>query len=69
MRYGLVLGLKYDLALIEEYEQWHENVWPEIKAGIKALGITEMEIYPTNRLFMIMETVASFSFENNEAWI
>lgn len=67
MRYSLALDLKDDLALIEEYEQWHKNVWPEIKAGIKAAGITEMEIYRTsNRLFMIMETKDYFDFERKK---
>lgn len=68
MRYCLALDLKDDLALIEEYEQWHKNVWPEIKESIKTAGITEMEIYRTgNRLFMIMETDASFSFDRKNA--
>jgi len=68
MRYCLALDLNNDLALIEEYEHWHKDVWPEIKEGINATGITEMEIYRTgNRLFMIMETDALFSFERKEA--
>ena len=67
MRYSLALDLKDDLALIEEYEQWHKNVWPEIMAGIKAAGISEMEIYRTgNRLFMIMETKDYFDFERKK---
>ena len=68
MRYCLALDLNEDPLLIEEYEQWHKNVWTEIKAGIKAAGITEMEIYRTgNRLFMIIETDASFSFNRKAA--
>jgi L-rhamnose mutarotase len=68
MRYCFALDLNEDLALIEEYEQWHKNVWPEIKVSIKTSGITEMEIYRTgNRLFMIMETDASFSFSRKAA--
>jgi len=64
MRYCLALDLKDDEKLIHEYEQFHENVWPEIIASIKAAGITDMEIYRiANRLFMIMETDESFSFE------
>ncbi|MBD0285000.1 MAG: L-rhamnose mutarotase, partial [Flavisolibacter sp.] len=55
---------------IAEYEHWHkaENGWPEIKKSILDAGITNMEIYRTgNRLFMIMETDDSFSFERKEA--
>lgn len=68
-RYILALDLKDDPALIEEYEQWHraENGWPEITQSIQEAGITAMEIYRTgNRLFMIMDTNDSFSFEKKQ---
>jgi L-rhamnose mutarotase len=64
-RYCLALDLKDDPELIAEYEAYHRNVWPEIIENIKESGIEKMEIYRTgNRLFMIMETNDSFSFEN-----
>ena len=64
MRYCLALDLKDDQNLIDEYEQYHQNVWPEIIASIKNAGVTDLEIYRVaNRLFMIMETDESFSFE------
>jgi L-rhamnose mutarotase len=69
-RYCLALDLIDDPALIAEYEHWHqaENTWPEIKKSISGSGITSMEIYRTgNRLFMIMETDDSFSFERKGA--
>ena len=69
-RYCLALDLKDDPQLIAEYEQWHakENVWPEIMKSIKDSGIINMEIYRAgNRLFMIMETSDSFSFEEKSA--
>jgi L-rhamnose mutarotase len=63
-RYCLALDLKDDPALIAEYEAYHRNVWPEILKSIKDAGIEKMEIYRTgNRLFMIMEVNATFSFE------
>lgn len=65
-RYCLALDLVDDPALIAEYENWHkaENSWPEIKKSILDGGIADMEIYRTgNRLFMIMETDETFSFE------
>ncbi|CCH53325.1 protein of unknown function DUF718 [Fibrisoma limi BUZ 3] len=64
MRYALALDLKDDPALIAEYEQYHERIWPEIEASIRSAGIVSMEIYRIgNRLFMIMETDEHFSFE------
>ncbi|GAB3894139.1 L-fucose mutarotase [Larkinella knui] len=64
MRHCFALDLKDDPALIAEYEKYHEKLRPEIEESIRSAGITEMEIYRIgNRLFMIMETDASFSFE------
>lgn len=64
MKYCLALDLKNDENLIEEYERYHQNVWPEIIASIKDSGITGLEMYRVfNRLFMIMETDESFSFD------
>ena len=63
-RYCFALDLKNDSKLIQEYETYHENVWPEIKESIRSAGIENMEIYRIqNRLFMIMETNDDFSFE------
>lgn len=63
-RYCLALDLKNDPALIADYEAYHKQVWPEIVASIKESGILNMQIYRTgNRLFMIMETTNSFSFD------
>jgi len=63
-RYCLALDLKDDAALIEEYKEYHRAVWPEIKESIVSSGIVDMQIYLLgNRLFMIMETEDSFSFE------
>lgn len=67
-RYCLTVDLINDPQLIAEYEAHHERIWPEIQASIKDLGINSMEIYRyENRLFMIMETTASFSFEAKAA--
>ncbi|WP_128544703.1 L-rhamnose mutarotase [Larkinella soli] len=64
MRYALALDLNPDPALIAEYEKYHERIWPEIEESIRSAGVTDMEIYRIgNRLFMIMETDESFSFE------
>jgi L-rhamnose mutarotase len=69
-RYCFALDLIDDKTLIDEYENWHkaENCWPEIKKSILDAGITQMEIYRTgNRLFMIMDTNETFTFERKAA--
>ena len=63
-RYCLALDLKDDPELIAEYERLHQAIWPEIRQSILGAGITVMDIYRFgNRLFMIMETDSTFSFE------
>ncbi|WP_315814710.1 L-rhamnose mutarotase [Paraflavitalea speifideaquila] len=63
-RYCLALDLKNDPVLIAEYETYHQEVWPEILQSISNSGIELLEIYRIeNRLFMIMEVNAGFSFD------
>ncbi|HEY9194872.1 MAG TPA: L-rhamnose mutarotase [Mucilaginibacter sp.] len=67
-RYCLTLDLVDDANLIAEYEKYHEAIWPEIHKSITGYGITNMEIYRFDvRLFMIMETDDTFSFEKKAA--
>ena len=67
-RYCLALDLKNDAALIEAYKKHHQNVWPEVEQSIKDAGITNCEIYLAgNRLFMILETDETFTFEKKAA--
>ncbi|MBF4515227.1 L-rhamnose mutarotase [Flavobacterium sp. ANB] len=67
-KFCLALDLKDDPALIAEYKLTHQNVWPEIIESIKNTGITVLDIYCTgNRLFMIIEADAAFSFEKKSA--
>ena len=64
-RYALTLDLKNDPKLIDQYIEHHQNVWPEILESIKTSGILNMEIYHVaTRLFMLMETADSFSFDS-----
>ena len=68
MKYCLALDLVDDDKLIAEYEAYHKAIWPEIINSMKEGGITQMEIYRVlNRLCMIMETDASFSFDKKNA--
>ncbi|HTE00433.1 MAG TPA: L-rhamnose mutarotase [Mucilaginibacter sp.] len=67
-RYCLTVDLKDDPGLIAEYEEYHRNIWPEIKESIISSGIINMEIYRfDNRLMMIMETTDTFKFEQKAA--
>lgn len=65
-RYCQTLSLKNNPILIEEYRKIHseEKAWPEIRAGIRAVGILEMEIYILgSQLFMIIETLLDFDWK------
>ena len=63
-KYCLALDLKDDLDKINEYKDYHQDIWPEISKSLKDSGILNAEIYNTgNRLFMIIEVDKTFSFE------
>jgi len=65
-RYCKTLQLEDDSELIEKYKKAHGigQIWPEIRQGMKEVGILDMEIYlHGNTLFMIMDTVADFDHE------
>jgi len=63
-KFCLALDLNDDPALISEYKALHQNIWPEITESIKSTGISVLDIYCAgNRLFMIIEADADFSFE------
>jgi L-rhamnose mutarotase len=67
-RYCLALDLKEDVKMITAYDDYHKNVWPEVKESLKEAGILDMEIYRTgSRLFMILKVSSEFSFENKAA--
>lgn len=64
-RYVQMLDLRDDPELIREYRRWHseEYQWKEIRDGIRAVGILEMEIYILgNHLVMIVDTPADFDW-------
>ncbi|WP_455585873.1 L-rhamnose mutarotase [Bacteroides sp.] len=65
-RYCRTLDLRDDPELIAEYRRRHsqEEIWPEVMAGIREVGILEMEIYILGtRLFMIVETALDFDWD------
>lgn len=65
-RYCQTLDLRDNPELIAEYRKRHskEHAWKEIIAGIREVGILEMEIYILGtRLFMIVETPLDFDWD------
>ena len=67
-RYCQTLDLYDDKELIEAYVAEHAHVWEEVKAGIREVGIVDMQIYIYgNRLFMIMDTTDEFDMERDYA--
>jgi L-rhamnose mutarotase len=67
-RLCLTLDLINDEDLIAEYENWHKDIWPEIRLSIISAGIEQMEIYRfKNRLMMIMEVNDDFDAERKSA--
>ena len=59
--YAQALDLKNDPEIIEKYKEYHRNVWPEVVASLKEIGITGMKIYLSgNHLFMYFEAVDDF---------
>lgn len=65
-RYCQTMDLKDNPELIAEYVKRHSEAeaWPEIRDGIREVGILEMEIYILgSRLFMIVETPLDFDWE------
>ena len=67
-RYCQTLELRDDPEMIDKYCEAHAHVWPEIQAGIREVGILDMQIYRLGtRLFMIMDTVDDFDFVTDNA--
>ena len=65
-RYCQTLSLRDNPELIEAYRKAHskEESWPEIRAGIREVGILEMEIYILgSKLFMIVGTPLNFDWD------
>ena len=67
-RYCQTLELVDDPEMVEAYVKEHSRVWPEVQAGIREVGILDMQIYALgNRLFMIMDTVDEFDWVADNA--
>lgn len=67
-RYCQTLELVDNPEMIAKYCEVHANVWPEIKAGQREVGILDMQIYRKGtHLFMICDTVDDFDWERDMA--
>lgn len=67
-RYCQTLTLADDDQAIGQYVEAHRHVWPEIKEGIRSVGIIDMQIYRLGRtLFMIVDTADEFDWEKDNA--
>eukprot|EP00039_Didymoeca_costata_P015750 m.272978 g.272978 ORF g.272978 m.272978 type:complete len:183 (-) comp16276_c0_seq41:2630-3178(-) len=47
---------------MEGYRRFHDNIWPEVAAGLRAAGVTQLQIYNlpgTNTLCMTIETAGN----------
>ena len=65
-RYVQTMDLKDNPELIAEYKRRHsqEEAWPEIRAGIREVGILDMQIFILGtRLVMIVETPVDFNWD------
>ena len=55
------IDLVDDAELADEYCRLHADVWPEVRDGLRAVGVHELHIFRhVRRLFMLMEVVDGF---------
>lgn len=67
-RFCQTLDLRDDPEMIGQYVEAHAHVWPEVQAGMREVGILDMQIFRLGtRLFMIMDTVDDFDFVKDNA--
>ena len=52
-RYCQTLDLYDDKELIEAYVAEHAHVWEEVKAGIREVGIVDMQIITSSQILEI----------------
>ena len=65
-RYVQFLEISDDPELVAQYRKWHseEYNWKEVRDGIRAVGILEMEIYILgSKLVMVFDAPADFEWD------
>ena len=65
-RYVQYLEISDEPELVAQYRKWHseEYNWKEVREGIRAVGILEMELYILgSKLVMIVDAPADFQWD------
>jgi L-rhamnose mutarotase len=59
--FGLALNLQDDAEKIAAYRRFHQTVWPEVTARLRAVGVQRMQIFLRGtRMFMYLITDDDF---------
>jgi L-rhamnose mutarotase len=68
--FGLTLCLQDDPEKIAAYRRFHQAVWPEVTARLRACGVQQMQIFLLGtRMFMYLLTDDAFTRESDFARI
>lgn len=60
-QFAKTILLKNDPALIATYRQYHDQIWPEVVASFRRVGVIDIKIWMVGRrLFMLMSTTDTF---------
>ena len=55
-RHVFTVNLKEGPGIVETYTRHHRDVWPEVQASLRQVGVQQMDIYLLGRrLFMVVE--------------
>ena len=55
-RHVFTLNLKDDPGIVETYTRYHRDVWPEVQASLRRVGVQGMDIYLLGRrLVMVVD--------------
>jgi L-rhamnose mutarotase len=56
MRHVFTVNLKDEPGIVETYIRHHREVWPEVQASLRQVGVAQMDIYLVGRrLVMVVE--------------
>lgn len=59
---AMTLDLRNDPTAIATYRKHHQQVWPEVLAALREVGVMDMRIWLRgNRMFMLMEVKDDFN--------
>ena len=65
-RFAMTCQLKDEPGILEKYQDYHANVWPEVVQGTLNCGVQRVFIYRIgHRLFMFMETGDDFDMDRD----